>query len=205
MSQENKCILDIQFFDLYKKLTTFPPDYDPRDKHRIQVFAERLRHTRETAHERIVREEDDVLNNIPCEVYTKEALAKALFVTLTQVANYEKGNIKSIPMDKLVRLYDIYDVTPHYLTGYTAHPDEIICFNENDEPLYQSNGTYQTGIYPFTHPLLSCKTAIDVFNRLSWENPKQFITLANFLNSDKKIRNLGFKLLSVISESNSVK
>lgn len=205
MSHESKCILDAEFFDLYKKLTTFPRDYDPKDKHRIQIFAERLRHIRETAHERIVREKDDLLNNIPCEVYTKEALAKALFVTSTQVANYEKGNIKSIPMDKLVRLYDIYDVTPHYLTGYTDQPDKIILFNENNEPLYHNDGTYQTGIYPFTHPLLSSKTAIDVFSRLSWDNPKQFITLANFLNSEKNVRNLGFNLLSVILEGNPVK
>ena len=183
-------------------------NYDPRDKHRIQIFAERLRHTRETMHERNMQiyNSADPLNRIPCEVYTKKDLAKALFVTPTQVANYEKGNIECIPLDKLVRLYDIYDVTPHYLTGYTDQPDKIIFFDkeQKQKPLYNSDGTYQTGVYPFTHPLLSHKTAVDVFHKLAWENPEQFITLANFLNSGKTARKIGFKLLSVILESNYI-
>ena len=197
-------IVDDEFLELYEMLTYIPPDFNKKDPKRIKVFAERLRKSREAVVERNAQIKYEYGHAIAgpryCNVTTQKQVAEWLGITEASVSNYENGKIREIPLKHLVAFYDMFDVTPHYLLGYTDSPEKILAVRKG-KLITDDEGKYMTIEYPMNHPILSQKKAINILSILSWRKTDWFITLSNFLRADDQTLELGFKLLKVLLES----
>lgn len=202
-------IVDPEFEQLYSWLTTMPADFDPRDKDRIKIFAERLTAARLAVTERLKKDGGylDPLMCGPryCFVQTQKEAAEWIGVTSQRISQYEKGNITTIPVQYLIAFYDMYNVTPHYLLGYTSEPDKFLRFTEDGSILCNKDGKPIESYYPMEHPVLSQKTAINILSRLAGQDTKQFLTLCKFLNSSEQTLKTGFEILDVLIQNRSEK
>lgn len=197
-------IVDDEFLELYEMLTFIPPHFDKKDPERIKIFAERLRQSREAVAERNAQIKYVYGHEIEgpryCNVTTQKQVAEWLGITEARVSQYENGKIIEIPMKHLVAFYDMFDVTPHYLLGYTDSPDKNLAVRKG-MLLTDDEGKYKTVEYPMKHPILSQKKAINILSILSWRKTDWFITLTRFLRADDQTLELGFKLFKGLLES----
>ena len=133
---QRRPIVDAEFSDLYEKLTLMPHNFNKKDPRRIKVFAERLRNSRESVTKRNkdiqYRNGHDTEGPRYCNITTQDQVAKWLGITPARVSQIESGKIREIPMDYLIAFYDMFDVTPHYLLGYTDSPDETLAVLKED-------------------------------------------------------------------------
>ncbi len=164
------------FAPLYSDLMRMPDDFDPGAPERKRIFSERLRTARRNAakslkSKQIDREvERDLFGKNSPLVATQDDVANWLGVTKTTVSNYENPNkIAKIPVEYLLSFYDMFEVTPHYLVGYTDQPDGIL-LQENGHFMVDEKGNYKVGYYPFSHPILSQKMSVDAFTALAYVN-----------------------------------
>ena len=69
------------------------------------------------------RKEAAVFNE---KLYSREGAAEMLGVSVSSLADYELGNIKAVPVDKVVLMADLYKA-PHLLNMYCATECPIGC------------------------------------------------------------------------------
>ena len=63
---------------------------------------------------------------------TQEELGAKLGVQRAAVQKYEKGTVKNIKRDALIRLAEILDTTPEYLLGWDEMPRNVIPVSDED-------------------------------------------------------------------------
>lgn len=198
-------IVDTEFEQMYKWLTAMPADFDPRDKERIKIFSERLTAARLAVTERLKTEGhyQDPLMCGPryCFVQTQKEAADWIGVTPQRISQYEKGNISAIPVQHLLAFYDMYNVTPHYLLGYTSKPDRFLRFAEDGSVMCNKDGKPIESFYPLEHPVLSQKNSIHILSMLASQDTKRFLTLCKFLNSSDQTLKTGFDILDVLIQN----
>ena len=63
---------------------------------------------------------------------TQEELGARLGVQRAAVQKYEKGTVKNIKRDALIRLAEVLDTTPEYLLGWDEMPRNVIPISDED-------------------------------------------------------------------------
>lgn len=201
------------FAPLYSDLMKMPDDFDPGDPERKRIFSERLRTTRRNAAKSIKSKQLDcnaenlyIGRNSPI-VATQSDVANWFGITKATVSNYENyentNKYGKIPVEYLLSFYDMFEVTPHYLVGYTDRPDGILLMENDDQFMVDENGNYKVGYYPFSHPILTQKKSVDAFNALCYVNANWFTTLCQFLACDDAVLETGFELLEIIVKNSN--
>lgn len=194
-------IIEDEYWDIYESLTLLPPGFNPKDPEKIKLFAERLKSTRQSISKQNPSTKHQTGLEIEgprsCNVTTQEQVAKWLGLTPARVSQIENGKIEQIPVEYLVSFYDMFNVTPHYLLGYTHSPQETLLVRSG-KILTDDNGEYKVGILPMTYPLLSQKKAITILSVLASRNIDWFLTLGCFLRADDKTLETGFNILNAL-------
>lgn len=67
--------------------------------------------------------------------YTQEELGEKLGIQRAAVQKYEKGTVRNIKRDTLLRLAQVLDTTPEYLLGWSGLPQNMTL--SNDAPTVQ--------------------------------------------------------------------
>lgn len=185
---------DKGFLQLYEILNNMPPDFDRYDKNRIAIFAKRLREARETVAQKIQEEGISFDPATPgsnyCNIRTQKQVAELLGVKPQRVSQYEQGNIESIPVQHLIKFYEMFNVTPHYLVGYTDSPNAVL--------VKAPQGEYTEARDPLQYPILPYKESAQILSILAWANSEYFLTLCKFLKSSDQTLKTGFELLNVL-------
>lgn len=71
---------------------------------------------------------------------TQEEVAKHLNTIKQTIWKYENGVVTNIPLDKLQRMAELFDVDPAYLAGWSNTPNRNDSTNEVVNSLYNSIG-----------------------------------------------------------------
>ena len=193
----------------FDRTFTMPKDFDPKDKDKIKVFGERLRMVLSTVEDRnsqIITKKHvtkdgrkcDIVLEGPkhCDVTSAKKLAARLNVTEANISRYINGKNLSVPMHFFIHLYDIFGVTPHYLTGYTENMYATLQLDNNREPV-KKDGVNVEILDPMT-PLFSAQQYVQAqFTNLLFESPDHFTTLTDLMYADEIVRNGAFAILRV--------
>lgn len=63
---------------------------------------------------------------------TQEELGKKIGVQKAAIQKYEKGTVKNIKRDSIIKLAEILDTTPEYILGWVQEPSNVIPINPDD-------------------------------------------------------------------------
>ena len=195
--------------DIYtnERLMRFPDDFNPCNKERIRIFSQRLRQARLDISSGVHQPWSETVFGKVQYVSTLKQAGEWLGVTEAMISYYESGKISKIPMKYLLAFYDMYDVTPHYLTGYTSKPDRILGIGIDPKKpktygkfLKNEDGTYREVIMPIAHPLVSEGKTCKLLCTLAWSNVEWFRTLCKFLCCSDRTLKAGFAQLKKLVE-----
>lgn len=193
-----------EYFD---RIFTMPKDFDAKDKEKIAVFGERLSAVLEAAKNRnkeittrkhVTKDgrECDLVIDGPnyCDVTNAKKLAERLNVTESNISRYIHGKNLSVPEHFFIHLYDIFGVTPHYLTGYTTDMYASLRLDDNRE-IVRKDGLPVEIKDPMT-PIFSMQEYVrSQFTNLLFESPEHFSILTDLLCADENVRSGGFAIL----------
>ena len=198
----------------FKAIFTMPENYDPRDRETVLIFGKRLKYLLETAEKRNKEneafysydEEHASWNQLPigkikqCLVFTEKDLATALGVTKPAISQYINGRNGSVPDQYFFRLYEIFGVTPHFLTGYVDDVCERLVLDDERRPVYE-NGQLCTKVDSFTHGMFLERYAYYQFETLLYSSFERFSIFSDFLSADRIIQDGGFAILKAYLDS----
>lgn len=193
--------------DYFKRTFTLPKDFNEKDPKKIKVFGERLSAVLEAAKSRnneiITRKhktkdgrECDLALEGPmyCDVTTSKKLAERLGLTAANISRYIHGKNQSVPTQYFIHLYDIFGVTPHYLTGYTDNMYGTLKLDSNREIVCEDGIPIEI-CDPMT-PIFSVQDyVLSQFTNLLFESPEHFSTLTDLMYADESVRNGAFAIL----------
>ena len=198
------------FLENYLFLSRLPNDYDPKGHEEIRIFGERLQTVLDTVEERNGKPQlDEVGHRLSgdndCSVRNAAQLAEALNLSPARISQFVNGNVKSVPMGHLFKLYDIFGVTPHYFLGLVSRMDGVLALDDQGNVIYKDGKPLET-VFPMSSPSEKERKVHDQFlSKLYWETPKQYKILLDLLNADEKTRTIGFQMISLYLASHEPK
>lgn len=77
---------------------------------------------------------------------TQEELGAKIGVQKAAIQKYEKGTVKNIKRDSLIKLAKILDTTPEYLLGWDEMPQNTYSYNDSDHVLIPIVGRVAAGV-----------------------------------------------------------
>jgi len=154
--------------DEYEIYGTPPVDFKPTDPEQIKLFSSRLK---------TLRKEHG---------YRLADTAHELGVSSMCISKYENGHIARIPIQHLRRLSVFYEVTPHYLLGYTEDKSALLKLNDKREIIYNQDGQPQLIHVGMFFASISYQRAIEAYRAMHDEDFELFDLISKILTSSDK-------------------
>ena len=199
-----------------------PDDFDACSFEQIKIFAERLTAIRikrkEEAKEPKISKHEFISENVVSKTsrWGREVLARVIGKHPQMVYKYEKGLIKNIPLKQLRKICYYYDVTPHYILGYTKDEHKCISFKErkiekqkcNNQSASEKEYDYILEVDENGNPLefdvpmwfapLNVKAACKDYQNLSIDDMFLFELINRFIKNPKEKQELCAKILNAL-------
>lgn len=174
-----------------------PKGFDFRNPKYIQVFSKRLREIRKSrnADSRKLNKESGQ-NLYP--IIREKDLAGELGLSTMSISNYENGNIKGVPMNRLREICAYYRVTPHYLLGYVTSEKDSLRLDKDGNIVLDANGNPQIMHSAMEFTPASCVAALEIYENLYMENTDLFWIIYKIISANEEKRSKYRDLLTAI-------
>lgn len=192
--------IESNFLDYFK----VPDDFDPKDEERIKIFSRRMCEIRNKRNKESTAPKTSLQHYISETVvgdrklWTQEELAKVLGKNKQMVYKYEKGIIEKIPLKDLRKICYFYDVTPHYLLGYTQKEHTVICFDEYGNLIVDESGNPKEFTEPIWFAPINVIDATKRYEKLSLDNGRLFELIDILITSSKEIQDICSLILEAL-------
>lgn len=177
-------------------LFTYPNSFSEKDPKLIKIFAERLKAVREKRNEQS-KTDDSIIR----KAWSQEAIGQELGMTAAGYGRYEKANLESIQMKNIAVLCDIFNVTPHYLFGYTQDEHAIVELDENGNILLDENGNPKELKSAFVFYRKGQRQTIERYAKLTVENPLLFDLIRKLMAAPESKKSVCINVLAALLEN----
>ncbi len=187
--------LEREYINDYYRL---PNNYNAKSIDMIRTFGKRLKEIRKRR-----STETDPLYNIKWTGRQKD-LAEVLGISTYAVSKYEKGNeLKSLPdLRRLIQIALFYNVTVHYLLGYTDDYDKVLSIDEYGEVERDKNGKPVVLKEPMSKFLPEFRIFVKQYKSLYLLRTSLFTLIGKLMNADDKKQKIAEAFLKLLLEDN---
>ncbi len=187
--------LEREYIENYYRL---PNNYNAKSEEMIRTFGKRLKEIRKRR-----STETDPLYNIKWTGRQKD-LAEVLGISTYAVSKYENGKkLKSLPdLRRLIQIALFYNVTVHYLLGYTDDYDKVLSIDEYGEIELDKNKKPVALIEPMSQFLPEFRIFVKQYQSLYLLRTSLFTLIGKLMNADDKKQKIAEAFLKLLLEDN---
>lgn len=177
--------------DMTKILFTQPNTFRKDDPERVAIFRERLKSVR-MLREKQSKTDDKIIR----KDWSQESIGTALGISTAGYGKYE-NNIKTIPWKNIAKLCDIFDVTPHYLLGYSQQEDCVVEL-DGEGNIVMKDGKPNELHYAFQLPSAIQSEALDMYRNLINSDPMLFSLISKLMQAPERKKKVCITVLSAL-------